>query len=211
MIALRKFAICDRGASGAEFALTLPLLLILLLGTVDAGRFLWEVNRAEKATQMGARYAVVTSPVSTGLINADFESAGLSAGDLIPADMIGKLECTRSTCTCTDCAVTVGSAVDTARFDAIVARMQAMDPTIEADNVRVIYRGSGFGFAGDAGGGGGGGGGGATETMEISPLVTVSLVNVPFQPITSFMLASVTLPAFSTTLTAEDASGEYSN
>ena len=205
MISIQKLAVCDRGASGAEFALTLPLLLILLLGTVDAGRFLWEINRAEKATQMGARYAVVTSPVSTGLIDADFESASLPAGELIPADSIGKLECTRSNCTCTDCSVSVGSAVDTARFDAIVARMQAMDPTIEADNVKVTYRGSGFGFAGDAGGGGAG------ETMEISPLVTVSLTDMEFQPITSFMLAGISLPPFSTTLTAEDASGEFSN
>nr|WP_283937747.1 TadE/TadG family type IV pilus assembly protein [Sphingomonas hankyongi] len=204
MRSVRQLAGCQRGASGVEFALVLPLLLILLLGTVDAGRFLWEVNRAEKATQMGARYAVVTSPVSTGLINADFESAGLSAGELIPADTIGKVECTRATCTCTDCDVTVGSGVDTTRFDAIVARMQAMDPAIEADKVKVTYRGSGFGFAGDSGGGG-------SETMEISPLVTVSLTDMEFRPITSLMLANIPLPAFSTTLTAEDASGAYSN
>ena len=200
-----KLQTCERGASAAEFALVLPLLLIFLLGIVDAGRFLWEVNRAEKATQMGARYAVVTSPVSMGLIDADFESASLPAGELIPADSIGKLECTRETCSCTSCSVTVGAGVDTTRFDAIVERMQAMDPAIEADNVSVTYRGSGFGFAGDAGGGGAG------ETMEISPLVTVSLTGMQFQPITSFLLAGINLPSFSTTLTAEDASGAYSN
>ena len=203
---VRDLLRCRTGASAAEFALVLPLLLILILGMVDAGRFLWDVNRAEKSTQIGARYAVVTSPVSTGLVNADFESPSLPAGELIPASAIGKVECSRSTCTCTGCTVTVGSAVDTARFDAIVTRMQGMDPTIQAANVRVTYRGSGFGFAGDGGGGGGG-----SETMEISPLVTVSLTGVQFRPITTFLLATIDLPAFSTTLPSEDASGTYSN
>ena len=51
----------DRSAaSAAEFALVLPLLLLFLFGIIDAGRFMWEYNRAEKATQVGARVAVVT-------------------------------------------------------------------------------------------------------------------------------------------------------
>jgi hypothetical protein len=179
-------------------------MLLLLFGTIDAGRFLWEMNRAEKATQLGARYAVVTTPVSTGLINADFESADLPAGELIPADMLGNLECSRTTCTCTGCEVTVGSAVDASMFDAIVTRMQTLDPAIDADNVRISYRGSGFGFAGDSGGGG------ASETMEISPLITVSLTGMEFQPISGFLFGTIDLPSFSTTLPAEDASGEYS-
>lgn len=202
---IRRFLTDQTASSAAEFALVLPIMLILLFGTIDGGRFLWELNRAEKATQVGARFAVVTTPVSTGLINADFESADLPAGELIPADMLGKLECSRTTCTCTDCQVTVGNAVDTVSFDALVARMQAMYPAIQAANVRVTYRGSGFGFAGDPGGGG------ATETMEISPLVTVSLTNMEFQPVSGFALGQIAMPNFATTLTAEDASGSYSN
>ena len=58
----------DRSAaSAAEFALVLPLLIVFLLGIIDAGRFMWEYNEAEKATQMGARYAVVADPAATGL------------------------------------------------------------------------------------------------------------------------------------------------
>lgn len=193
---------CEKAASAAEFALVLPLMLILLFGTIDVGQFLWAMNRAEKATQMGARYAIVTDPVSTELVDADFESADLPRGELIPADMLGNLECTRATCTCTACEIDVGPGVNTASFDGIVARMQAMYPDIEADDVRVAYRGSGFGSAGDTGG---------TETMEISPLVTVSLTGLQFVPITTLLFADITLPAFSTTLPAEDASGAVSN
>ena len=204
MRSLKNLWRCDRAASAAEFSLVLPLLLLLLFLTIDSGRFLWEVNQAEKATQMGARLAVVTTPVSTGLINADFVSADVPAGELIPASAIGKLECSRTSCTCTDCDVTVGSTVNTARFDAIVTRMQAMYPNIAASEVRVIYRGSGFGFAGDAPGGG-------AETMEISPLVTVSLTGMTFSPVTTFMQANIPMPSFSTTLPSEDASGSFSN
>jgi hypothetical protein len=205
---LRQLLYCRGGASAAEFALVLPLLLILLLGIIDTGRFLYEMNQAEKATQMGARLAVVTAPVSTGLRDADFVSSTVLAGDLIPASAIGAVECSRTSCSCSGCSVTVGSGVDTARFDAIVSRMTAMDASIQPANVRVIYRGSGFGFAGDAAGGGGGGG---TETMEISPLTTVSLTDVSFIPISSFLLARLHLPTVATTLPSEDASGAYSN
>jgi len=39
----------------------------------------------------------------------------------------------------------------------------------------------------------------------------VTLTGVEFHPITAMLLATVTMPSFSTTLTAEDASGAYSN
>ena len=199
----------DRAAAGAEFALVAPLMVALILGMVDVGRFMWEVNKAEKATQLGARFAIVTDPVSTGLVEADFVTSGpggTKAGDLIPASTIGALTCTSTTCTCTACSVTVGSAVNSTAFNAIVTRMKWVDPNITASNVRVTYRGSGFGFAGDAAVGGG-----VPETMEISPLVTVSLTGMTFQPATSFLLASINLPAASTTLPAEDAAGSFSN
>ena len=53
--------IADRRASGtAEFALVLPILVLFLLGIIDIARVMYVINMAEKATQMGARYAIVT-------------------------------------------------------------------------------------------------------------------------------------------------------
>ncbi len=187
--------------------MVLPLLLIMMFGTVDVGRFMWELNQAEKATQLGARFAVVTTPVSNGIVTADYADASLDSGDLIPADRLGALKCTSAGCTCVStCPEVTDLSVNSAAFNAIVARMHAFKPDVAAANVEVTYRGSGFGFADDTAGGGGG-----SDTMEISPLVTVSLKDLEFEPLTCFILCNIGLPAFATTLPAEDASGAVSN
>jgi Flp pilus assembly protein TadG len=72
MMLLRRLARDQRGSSAVEFAMVVPLTLILLFGIIDGGRFAWEFNRAEKATQMGARMAVVTNPVAGGITTAVF-------------------------------------------------------------------------------------------------------------------------------------------
>ncbi len=65
-MSLRQMARSQSGSTAAEFALVLPLFLIMLFGIIDAGRFMWEFNRAEKATQVGARVAIVTNVLSVG-------------------------------------------------------------------------------------------------------------------------------------------------
>ena len=201
-----------RGASAVEFAIVLPLLLILIFGVIDGGRFLWEVNRAEKATQVGVRMAVVTNVLAPGLISEDYTVAGtgrpaVKSGDLIPASALGRLVCNSAGCTCATapCPNTPG-ALNTTTFNAIVARMQAIDPVLTSANVVVTYSGSGLGTAGEGG----------STAMDPSPLITVSLdggtdqTRLKFTPITSLMLATINMPSFSSTLTAEDASGIYS-
>jgi Flp pilus assembly protein TadG len=63
----RDLARDQSAATAAEFALVLPLLLIFLFGVIDAGRWMWAYNQAEKATQMGARMAIVTDYVSSSI------------------------------------------------------------------------------------------------------------------------------------------------
>ena len=200
----RSFLRDCHGSTAAEFALVLPLLLVMLFGIIDAGRLLWTVNRAEKATQMGARFAVVANPVAPGLATADYLGVdGLTQGDVIPASELGVVSCDRTACCtqaapCTTPYPSLGT-YDSTAFSDIVTRMHAIDPTIAESNVIVSYSGSGLGYAGDPNG------------PQISPLVTVQLTGLKFQPITSLMLASFTLPDFRTTLTAEDLSGTQSN
>ena len=203
---LRRLGLCNSGSTAAEFALTLPLLLIFILGIIDAGRLAWEYNRTEKATQVGARVAVVTNSFPSGLVSEDYVSkvvggVTLTQGDRIPATALGDLKCTRTACTCATapCPSTVGT-IDTTTFDnVLLPRMQYMNPRIKAANVELHYTGSGLGYAGDPNG------------MQIAPIVTVKLTQMTFTPITTFLFASVNLPDFSTSLTAEDASGTQSN
>lgn len=195
----------DRGgASAAEFALLLPLLMILTLGTIDAGRYMWEVNEAKKATQYGARWAIVTDPIEGALITENFvdKTVGgvtLTQGDNIPASALGTITCDNVSCSCTGACLATASAYNGPAFNALVQRMQLMDPRITPAQVRVSYSGSGLGFAGDPNG------------PDVSPIVTVSLSGKSFTPVTTFLLATVTMPDFRTSLTAEDLSGSDSN
>lgn len=200
---------CQSGASAAEFALVLPLLLIFLFGIIDAGRWLWTYNEAEKATQEGARVAVVTSMIPGGIAAQSFvgttvNGVTLTQGDVVPAGALGTVTCTKASttvsCTCPTCSGVTLTPINTAGWDAIVTRMKYMLPQITDKNVAVEYRGSGLGFAGDPNG------------SDIAPLVTVRIggtgaTALTFTPITSLSIATMSMPRFFTTLTAEDLSG----
>jgi Flp pilus assembly protein TadG len=187
----------DRSAaSAAEFALVLPLLLLFLFGIIDAGRWMWTYNQAETATQMGARFAVVTTPVSSALGDSYLGACtpALTQGDLIPAGCFSTITCTSSSCS--------GGTEDVDAFNLILARMQSFLPQLTAANLTVEYSASGLGYAGNPNG------------PDISPLVTVKIGSptpLQFTPITSFLLTSMDMPGFTATLTAEDLSGAQSN
>jgi hypothetical protein len=191
------------GTTGAEFALVVPLLVLVMFTVIDGGRFMWEMNLAEKATQAGARYAVVTNPVPSGLTTATFLAFnGLKQGDRIPASALPAITCDNSACTpnpCDSCPTGIPGTYDGTAFTAIVGRMHYYDPAITAANVTVEYRGSGLGFAGDP------------NPPEVAPLVTIRLTGMTFQPLSSFLFGQITMPSFSTTLTAEDLSGTQAN
>jgi Flp pilus assembly protein TadG len=203
---LRRFAGDQRGAV-AEFALVLFPAMLFLLGIVDAGRYLYQVNRLEKATQMGARFAVVTDPVapelaSTSLVGETVGGDTLSQGDRIPAGALGLITCTSTACTETVtsqfCACTIDTS-STGPFTNILDRVQDFAPDAAATNLVVEYRGSGLGYAGDPNG------------MDIAPLTTVRLSEVPFTPFILFGSTTFDLPETSHTLTMEDGQGTGSN
>lgn len=204
MTGLRTFVRDRSGASAAEFALVLPLFIVLLLGVIDAGRLLWELNTIRKAAQVGARMTAVTDPVAGGLTSASYVGIDpgtgvlLGQGDVIPASALGRIDCDDTQCTCTTGPCPGLGTYDATIFDTIVARMANHYSGIADTNVVISYMGSGLGFAGDPNG------------PDISPTIEVSISGLQFTPITSLLFATVNLPTIRTSMTGEDQDGSAS-
>jgi hypothetical protein len=196
---MRSMLFDRRAASAAEFALVLPLLLLLMFGIIDAGRWMWTYNRAEKATQVGARFAVVAYPVTDGIESSYIGVNGLTQGDLIPASDFGRITCDNSSCSCAVSPCPALGTFSQDNFHHIVDRMKLLLPDIDYSNVSVEYSSSGLGYAGNPNG------------ADLSPLVTVKLQDLQFTPITTLLFTTLSMPTFTTTLSAEDLTGSQSN
>ena len=203
---LNQFVRSEDGLA-AEFALIVPLLLLFVLGTIDVGLYAFRINRAEKATQIGARWAAVTFPLATGLegqslVNYNTGSSTVQQGDRVPL-LDFKIICTGTTTTCTCSGSNCLSGSYTRNNNAYADlrnRMQSILPAIKDANMQVEYSGSGLGFAGDPNG------------PDLAPLITVRLVGMSYPSVVLSPLGVTTsLPDFAYTMTAEDMRGSISN
>lgn len=177
-------------SSAAEFALVLPLLLLFIFGIIDVGRYMWTLNRAEKATQMGVRYAVVSDPVAL-VIDTDFVgSYSIPGGDVVPNSTFGSATCNDTDCTVTGSASGVNGR-DANAFTDIVTWMQNFDPSLRPADVWVTYENVGLGYSGDPTG------------PDVAPLTTVELRGLTFRPLILFG-GSINLPIIKSSLTLED-------
>lgn len=198
-MSIRRLIRHTGGASAAEFGIVLPLFILFLLGIIDVGRWLWTYNHLEKATQMGARAAVVTDYLSSS-VGANFagQTCGgttLQQGDPIPAACL-----TNVTCDVTACNPGGSTSNYLQKFRNISGRMNWMYNGIQDSNVTVEYTQSGLGYAGDPNG------------PDVAPIVTVRLSNMTFTPLACELVGcSFTMPAFVSSFTLEDATGLQSN
>lgn len=207
MMKLVSFLRHRRGTTGAEFAMVLPIALAFLLGIIDVGNYAYTLNKYEKATQMGTRFAAVTNVVAEGLLAEDYigntscnGGVALAASQTICKEALSKITCgSTGNCTCSgQCPSSLTR--DDVAFDAIVARMQAMAPLITEGQVKVSYEGSGLGYAGDP------------VKPEIAPITTITIENATYSPIVlSPFGGTVPFPDFRYSLTLEDGEGTQSN
>ena len=198
-----RFRQDEAGGPAAEFALVLPLALLMLFGIIDVGRYMWEINRAEKATQTGTRWAVATDIIASGLIDYSFAiDGGILQGEPIPEADFPGVECTSAGCQCVDGGTCDFDAAETnaESFSNLVERMRQIKADITANNVTVTYRYSGLGYAGDPNG------------PDVSPIVTVQVEGLAFTPLIGALTGiSFDIPAFRYSLTMEDGAGSFSN
>ena len=95
----------DRGQSLVEFALVLPIFLLLIFGVVDAGRLVYTYNTISNAARDGARVAIVNQS-TTGTATCDT---------------------TQPTAWPTGCAVASGIGLNLADADVVVSYRDAAD------------------------------------------------------------------------------------
>ena len=218
----RKLAADRRGSVSVENAIVFGLLIVLTIALIEFSLALWQWNTAEKATELGVRYAVQSDPVATAFLNYDAVSGGgFDPGDSLTTTAVPPftVSCTGGVCECFDkvndtacdafsAGLTTGTRddFDPIAFNAIITRMDGVfrGSDLGPENVTIDYSHVGMGFAGRPG-------------MHIVPAVTVKLTGVTFnfmvlsfirplmfygseQPTTS----GIPMPPFTATLSGED-------
>lgn len=74
----RRYRPAGRGQSLVEFALTLPLLLLLTVVMMDMGRAVYTYNTVSDCAREGARFGIVVTDSGWG--DPDYEAPGNSKG-----------------------------------------------------------------------------------------------------------------------------------
>jgi len=75
----------DRGAAAVEFALVLPVLLVLVMGILDYGRFFFDSVSLRQGAREAAREAVVQmygASCQTGTVGAKIACSAKAASDI---------------------------------------------------------------------------------------------------------------------------------
>lgn len=200
----------EAGAVFAEFAILLPVIVLVLGGSIDFLYAFYQWNVAVKAVEVGARIAAVSDPVANGLNQFSNQAVfnGAVPGATMPAFTVN---CRDGSCSCVGaCASLVQNSFDEKAMDRIVfgrgldkkacgqakpyymTGMCDLLPAITSENVTVVYKQTGLGYAGRPGG--------------PLPTIEVSLTGMQFQFffLNSLLGVHIAMPTITTTITAED-------
>ena len=136
----------EAGSVLVEFAVVLPLFLVLLFATIDFGQIYLRWILAEKATHIAARLAVVRPPICAGVPTFNDRTAG------IPRTSPFGTSCTASffdLCADPGDVVCTGSDAVGDSFDDIIDVIGAfLPPTVQPNNIRFTYSFADLGFLG---------------------------------------------------------------
>lgn len=200
MVSISRYRRDEEGSVLVEFAVVLPLFLVLLFAVIDFGQIYLRWILAEKATQIAARVAVVRPPICPGVPTFNDRTAGIPKispfGTSCTASFFqlcedpGDFSCSGTTA--------IGDGFD----DIFAAVGGLLPPATGPENIRFTYSFADLGFLGG----------------PYVPLVTVDLVGdieVPFiTPLGPLLQAfyggngldDPSMPSMRATLPAEDLS-----
>ena len=171
------------GAILVEATVTMTVLLVFVLGSIDFLVAFYQWNAAAKALLVGARIAAVSDPVADGLNNLSVAVAGpfMPAGAPMPSFVV-RCDGAARTCTCeggctgitgyNDAAMNTivfgrGSSSCSDATSLYYAGMCDIFPRITAANVVIVYAQTGLGYVGRPNG--------------PVPTISLTLQHLPFQ------------------------------
>jgi len=184
------------GSSTIEFVVVMFAVLATVFFVLEVTLYLFFSASLQKAAQAGARVAVVSTPVASGLPLCDTTNPAKGYCNRKTTNGVFGVSCSDASNPCTGfttAACTGGSTCVDAEFTRIFNHMQGFSGQLTPENVTVSYSYDGLGYAGG----------------PIIPLVTVTVQNVPFQTgVVGLLLTNAgvlsTLPTHSVSITGED-------
>lgn len=171
------------GAILVEATVTMTVLLVFVLGSIDFLVAFYQWNAAAKALLVGARIAAVSDPVADGLNNLSVAVAGpfMPAGAPMPSFVV-RCDGAARTCTCEGACTGITGYNDAAMNTIVFGRgssscsdatslyyagMCDIFPRITVANVVIVYAQTGLGYVGRPNG--------------PVPTISITLQNLPFQ------------------------------
>ncbi|GAC1452348.1 MAG: hypothetical protein PVSMB6_04220 [Steroidobacteraceae bacterium] len=90
MSGLRQGGVGERGTAAIEFAIALPLLLLMLVATAEFGRLFSQYNTLNKAVRDGARYLAANAlSGTTGVVGITSAVQAATANLVVAGSTIG--------------------------------------------------------------------------------------------------------------------------
>ena len=120
-----------RGSVLVETTVVMPLLLVLVLGTIDVTYMFFDWGLANKAAYVGARTAVTSNPVDPAVTDLSYTQAQLQ--NIGQSCLSFSCPSANSVCTGTSTGVTCTRG-DNAAFTRIFNKMQAVLPPLHERN-----------------------------------------------------------------------------
>ncbi len=171
---LNRFVHETDGAYLIEFAITMPVLILLSLGLLEFSLVSFEFQKASEATRRAARFLIIGNDIPNTANLLDVESAVM----ITCTSTGGEVSCDNASPTGTQSGGTYPTANE--NFQAMFDQMVAIKTDLKEEHVVVTYESTKVGDVDNAGG--------------VIPMVTVTITGLEHTFVTGEVLGFKTMP-----------------